>query len=227
MYKIKKIIENNKYLGWVLILTNWLYQGIAQSDKTEKIYKISFSLIFWLIFFLILNSSFQLPTFIDIGLGFILAHSLNWILNCNHFVIYIHRIKWIKTSKKKLFWQLISIQGRLESKSWMQVALSLGGISRGTMNEHSDIDVNIIRKPGLVNGIKAVLFAAIERKRADINGIPLDIMISDTFDDCIKKTKGQKNPVILCDPYSLMNNYYSEKMNVVEAKRLNNVSDDQ
>jgi len=155
--------------------------------------------------------------------SFIIAHTINWMLNCNHFVIYVHRMKWLKTSKNSLFKHLISIQERLEGRNWALAVVSLGGISRGTMNKHSDIDVNIIRKPGIKNAILALLFGVIEKKRADYYGIPLDILISDSIQDCIKKSEGQKNPVILYNSFNIIDKYYKEKISINDAKLLNNV----
>lgn len=224
MNPLKKIILENKSLRWMLIFTNWIYQGIPHADKSEMIYKISCTLGLWILVFLTLPFLGDFSSIYQLIVSFIIAHSINWIFNCNHFVIFIHRMKWLKTTKVKLFKHLISIQNKLEGKDWMLLVVSLGGISRGTMSEHSDIDVNIVRKSGSKNAIYSLLFAAIEKKRADYYGIPLDIMISDSVEDCIKKSNGQKNPVILHDPFNIADNYYNEKMSIDEARIINNVS---
>ncbi len=223
MKRLKKIIEGNKNLSWIFIFTNWFYQGIPQSDKTEKIYKISFT-IFWggMFSFLFVKANHINNLEFNLILGLISSHTLNWLVNNNLSVIFVHRIKWLKISKKRLFNHLYSIQRRLQNKNWILFAISLGGISRGTMSVHSDIDVNIIRKPGTLNGIYAVLFAAIERKRADFHGVPLDIIISDSFEDCIVKTDGQKNPVIMYDSNEMISKYYKDKMTIKEAQKFNN-----
>ncbi len=223
MNPLKKIILENKALRWMLIFTNWVYQGIPHADKTEMIYKISFTLVSWVLIFFTLPFMVDLSFIYQLVISFIIAHSINWIFNCNHFVIFIHRMKWLKTTKSKLFKHLISIQEKLKDKDWILLVVSLGGISRGTMSEHSDIDVNIVRKSGSKNAIYSLLFAAIEKKRADYNGIPLDIMISDSVEDCIKKSNGQKNPVVLHDPYNIIDSYYNEKMSINEAKIINKV----
>lgn len=224
MNSLKKIILESKALRWLLIFTNWLYQGIPHSDKTEKIYKISFTLFFWVLFFFMLPFVWEVTLIYRLVASFIVAHSLNWMINCNHFVIFVHRMKWLKTSKNKLFMHLRFIQKKLETRTWILFAISLGGISRGTMSEHSDIDVNIIRKPGVKNAVLALIFIAIEKMRADYHRIPLDIMISDSVEDCIKKSNGQKNPVILYDPYNMIDKYYNERMSIKDAQILNNVS---
>ncbi|MCK5402447.1 MAG: hypothetical protein KAJ28_12505, partial [Flavobacteriaceae bacterium] len=75
MRGVKKQIRDNKYLSWILIITNWFFQSIVNADKTEKIYKISFTLIFWLIFYAIFTQFFTSSS-LKLGvISFIIAHT--------------------------------------------------------------------------------------------------------------------------------------------------------
>jgi len=228
MKRVKKIILENKYLSWLQFFSNWLMQGIFHADLSEKLYKVTFTLFFSVLFFFIHKFYYGLPLSKNILISFFYAHSINWIINCNFFVILVHRIKWLKTSKVRLFEHLTSIQYRLKNmsnKQWLQYSVSHGGICEGTLNNHSDIDVTLIRNPGFKNMILAILFYVKEKKYADIKGIPLDIFISDSPNDCIKKSKGQKNPIVLFDPQDKVKFFYPYNMimNIQEAMTLNNV----
>lgn len=232
MMDLKKDILHNDKFSWLQFASNWLMQGIYLADWSEKLYKIFFTLFFWTISFIIFFEQLNFSFAKSVIMGFLFGHTLNWFINNNFFVILVHRIKWLKTSKIALFNHLSAIQGRLEkmpNKEWLLYSVSLGGICNGTLNEHSDIDVILIRKPGFKNLIKAIVFYVKEKKYADIAGVPLDIMICDTPQDCINKSKNQKNPIVLLDPNNQVNTYYPDnlKMSIVEAKKLNNVAIEQ
>ena len=221
MNKIKKIILKNKYLSWILIFSNWFFQGIHLGSRIEKIYKISFTIFFWIILFTILYSISEISFVNCFIVSFLVAHTFNWLVNCNFYVIFVHRIKWIKIPTVKLFNHLYAIQNRLENKDWILYASSSGGICKGTMDGHSDIDVSLVIKPGIRNVISAIVFFVKEKKIADYKGIPLDIFISETPEESINRSNGQENPVVLYDPYKTIDNYYKQKMTILEAQILN------
>lgn len=217
---------SNKYLNNLQIITNCVCQGIGHADKTERLYKIFFSLFAWLICTLIFNYTLDLSLKFSIITGIIVGHSLNWLINCNLSVLFIHRLKWWKTNEHKLIDHLESIQKRLQGENWLLYSISHGGICRGSLDKYSDIDVSLIRKPGIKNAILAILFYIKEKKIADIKGIPMDIMIVDNPEDCIVKSNYQKNPVVLYDPNDMIDVYYpsNEKITIDEARKLNNIT---
>jgi len=226
MEKFKKNILNNKYFTWLQFLSNWLMQGIFHADKTEKMYKILFTVVLWVVMFVVLYFNLNIVFIKSLFYGFFIAHTLNWFVNNNLFVLLVHRMKWLKTTKPELFNQLESIQNRLEripNKDWILYCVSHGGICKGTLNSHSDIDVSLIRKPGLKNMFRAIIFYVKEKKYADLKGVPLDIFICDTPKNCIDRSNGQKNPIVLLDHLNKVDYYYPDKLkiSIEEAKILN------
>ena len=211
---IKILVLNHKYLSWLQFFTNWLMQGILHADKSERIYKILFTLCITaticLVYFL-KNGNISLVNFC---ISFTIAHTSNWIINCNFFVLLIHRTRIKKISKNKLFNHLKFIRKRfskLKNNDWVLYCVSHGGICNGTMNEHSDIDISIIRKPGFINFIRSIFFYVIEKKIADYKGIPLDIFICDSPEKCIERSGYQDNPVVKFDHNNQIDFYYPNK----------------
>lgn len=228
MESFKKNVLNNRYFTWLQLFSNWLMQGIFHADKTEKMYKILFTLVLWVAIVFMLFFSLKMDFIKAIFLGFFIAHTLNWFINNNLFVLLVHRMRWLKTTKIELFDQLEAIQNRLErisNKEWILYCVSHGGICKGTLNHHSDIDVSLIRKPGFMNMVRAVIFYIKEKKYADLKGVPLDIFICDTPKNCIDRSKGQKNPIVLLDHLNKVDSYYPDKLKISinEAKLLNKV----
>lgn len=229
MNKLKNNIQSNRHLSWLQIFANWLMQGVFHADKSEKTYKILFTVLGWIVVFTILFFGFRISMTSSLIFGFLIAHTLNWVINCNLFILLVHRMRWLKTTKHKLFDHLESIQDRLEripNKSWILYCVSHGSICKGEMGSHSDIDVSIIRRAGLNNLLRAIIFYVKEKKIADIKGVPLDIFICDTPKNCIDRSKGQKNPIVILDHESQVDVFYPDglKINIEEAKLLNKVS---
>lgn len=221
MIGIKKKIRDNRYLNWILILSNWMLQGILHADRTEKIYKLSFTLVFWLIFFLFSSYVTHMTAIYTILITFVIAHSLNWLVNGNFYVLIIHRLMLGKLSKNDLFSYLDILGNRIQQQHWVLYAASFGSICKGKLKDTSDLDLTIVRKKGFKNAIYSILFAIKEKKLADFKGIPLEIYISDSPQDSIKRFGGEKNPVVIYDPENEIDKYYKEKLSIKEAILLN------
>lgn len=152
-----------------------------------------------------------------------MAHSVNWYVNGNFYVLLIHRLRFAKLSKVKLFVYFDGLQQRLGKQNWILYCASFGSICRGQLKEYSDIDMSIVRKSGFLNGIKALFFSVVEKKRADWLRVPLELYINDNPDSSKKRFNAENNPVVLCDPYGTISKHYSERLTVAEAKQLNGV----
>jgi hypothetical protein len=224
MKGIKRKIRDNRYINWVLIISNWILQSIPNADKTEKIYKILFTLIFWVGVFILFSVFSKMSIVKTVILSFVMAHTLNWIVNGNFYNLIIHRLMLVKLSKTKLFDYIHIFEKKVESQDWILYAASFGSICKGTMKDSSDLDISIVRKPGIKNALLSILFSLKEKKYADIKGIPLEIYISDSPGNSIKRFGGEKNPVVLFDPDNTIDDYYQEKLSIQDARKLNNVS---
>jgi len=221
-HKIKKFISSYKYFTWIQFFSNWVFQGVGHADKTEKIYKITFTLFFFVIIIIYLTS-FQSFNFYTILLAFSFAHTFNWFINCNLFVLLVHRVKWVTISKIRYFNYLKRLQKRFENRKWAYYCVCMGSICQGGLDKDSDIDITIVRKRGFFNAISTIIFYVYEKKYADFHGIPLDIFISDSVDNNIKKSKNQDNPIVIYDPFDNLNKYFKRKQTINDAMKINNV----
>jgi len=223
MKGIKKQIRDNKYLNWLLIVSNWFTQSIIHEDKTEKIYKILFTVFFWIIFYFLFSNLFLFSTGVELLLSFIVAHTLNWIINGNFYNLIIHRLLLAKITKKDLFNYLNTLEQKLKGEDWIFYAASFGSICNGNLKDSSDVDISIVRKPGYINAIKAIFFSVKEKKYADVHKIPLELYISDSPKNSIERFKMEQNPVVIYDPDNIIDKYYKVKMSIDEAIKLNSV----
>jgi hypothetical protein len=228
MINFKDKLLGSYYFSWLQIFTNWLMQGILHADKSERNYKIFFTIFFSFLIISVVYFTIGQVHIVYFLYSLLISHSVNFFLNCNLSVLFIHRIRWFKTNKKNLFKHLLSIQSRLDNiqnKEWILFCVSHGGICNGTLNSHSDIDVSIVRKPGFINLIKAIIFYVKEKKIADLNMVPLDIFICDSAENTISRSNFQKNPIVLLDHNNIVDIFYKDKlkMSLDEAHVLNEI----
>ncbi len=223
MRGVKKVIRDNKNLNWILILSNWFFQSIINADRTEKMYKITFTIFFWILFYFILQVFFSFSSIRLSLISFVVAHTLNWIINGNFYNLIIHRLLLDHISKKDLFNYIVDLEKKLEDQNWILYAASFGSICNGNLKDSSDVDISIVRKPGFKNALKSILFSVKEKKSADLKKIPLELYISDTPENSKNRFGAELNPVIIFDPEQIIDEYYDEKLSISEAKKLNKV----
>lgn len=224
MKGFKKKIRDNRYLNWLLLVSNWLFQGIRNADTTEKIYKVLFTLLFWGVFYLLFQVNTGVLVWQNIIYSFLIAHTLNWIINGNISMLLIHNLLLVKLSKQDLFRYMEKLEANTKKQDWILYAASFGSICRGELKDSSDIDISIVRKPGFQNALKSIWFALKEKKKADLKAIPLEIYISDSPQNSIKRFGAEKNPVVIYDT-DIIQRYYSSVLNIEAAKVLNNIKD--
>ncbi len=215
MKRLKKEIRDRWYLRWILVWSNWLFQGIIHLDVTEKLYRISFTLIS--------SATVYYSLKLSILISLIIGHTLNWIINGSIYPILIHRLLIYKTKKKELFKYSEELRKRLLSQDWILYAASFGSICRGELKDSSDLDISIVRKPGLRNALKGLWFIIKEKKKGDISKIPLEMYLNDKPETSIKRFKAENNPVIMYDKNNIIKKYYEVQLTLNDAKKLNNI----
>ena len=190
----RNTIRQHKVLRWILLFSNWFFQGIWNSDVTEKVYKVSFTAFFTVIFFILFKlDSIGLSFFI----AFLIAHTLNWLVNCSVSGILVHRLFLWKVSKEKTFNYLKSLKKRTDNSDVICYCAVFGSIARGELKVSSDVDVGFLRKPGFFNALKGLFFITLERFRTNITGIPFEGYLVDSIEKMVIRFENEQIPVVL------------------------------
>ena len=175
----------NPYLRALLaskwfILANWLLQGSLIADRVENAIRLITDSAALLITYTLTGS-------MPIALASLAAvHTINYIALSNSPIIwlYLNRSAGIERSITMLE-QYIRRRGVSDSIVCIAV---FGSLARRAQTKHSDIDMRIARKKGVVNGIKSVAWTASLRVYALTNKIPLDVFIT-TADKLTKNVR--------------------------------------
>lgn len=185
----------------VIILTNWLFQGILYADKTEKVFKIllDFILTTVLCFFLIPFSNAYLGLIISL----IISHTLLFILNGQLFAL-AKNFGIVYNEPERIIEYAHEIKNRASKSKSIDCVAVYGSLVRGEIKSTSDLDMRIIRKPGIFYGLNACIFGLKERFRALVSRFPLDLYIIDSPKHLLKMSSNEV-PEILYDPNNILN----------------------
>lgn len=170
----------------IILLSNWLFQGILYMDRTEKVFKLALDALFTITLVLL---------GVNITASIVISHTLNWIFNGHIFAVF-KNLKLMKTSKEKFDAYIENLRKKVENESSIVWAGVYGSLVRGEFKETSDLDVRLIRKPGFINGVRACVFVMKERSWATFNRFPLDIYVGDSFKFLDKICK-EEIPIII------------------------------
>lgn len=91
---------------------------------------------------------------------------------------------------------LIRMQSRMLKRSSVGGCMIYGSMSRGAWKEKSDLDIRILRRPGLINGFLGYWTCWVERLIAVYERQPLDIYMADST-DFLRKMRSDEYPIFI------------------------------
>jgi predicted nucleotidyltransferase len=180
----------------VAVVINWIFQGLLYADTSEKIFKISVDLILTAIFFGALAFAFpagSIPVYLATSL--LVAHTVNWTLNGQIFAL-LKTFNVVHNDVQIILDYADGIKRRAAVEDSIKTVLIYGSLSREEMTPESDLDVRIVRMPGVVYGVKACIFGLRERARALVAKFPLDIYVVDS-EKHLRKMRADEIPEVL------------------------------
>jgi predicted nucleotidyltransferase len=157
---------------------HWVFQGMLYMDRTERMFKLGLDLILiailWSLFFLVLEVSSAWAAVV----AFLLAHTLNFLFN-GQICLVLAKCEMVRHSRLDFDAYVRQFSERIRTEPSIEWAAAYGSLVRGEWTEYSDLDVRIVRRPGLWNGLRACWFTLRERTRALISRFPLDVFVLD------------------------------------------------
>ncbi|MCE5257578.1 MAG: nucleotidyltransferase domain-containing protein [Chloroflexi bacterium] len=177
------------------LASHWLFQSMLAMDHSERAFKITTDVLFTVLFYLVLSRWLLLAP--AICLAFILAHTINLLLN-GHIYAVVKSFGYVQTDKSVFDAYLSSLRGRIQHEPSLRWAAAYGSVARGELSATSDLDVRVIRFPGFVNGIRACIFVCRERTQAHLRRFPLDILLLDS-PRLLSRLRPDEPPLVIYD----------------------------
>lgn len=163
----------------LVLAVHWLFQGMFYMDRTERSFKLLLDVILAVPCFLLFRRRF-LPG-VALPAALLTAHTANFLAN-GHLWGAMKHFGAVQTSWNDFNAEVQRLQERVNRQRYISFAGVYGSLARDEWSPSSDLDVRIVRAPGVASALSACWFALCERARALVVRFPLDIYVFDGVD---------------------------------------------
>lgn len=181
------------------LTVHWVFQGLLYMDPTERLFKIGIDIVLLLVIGMPL--SIWLPIPLAFLLGVIVAHSVNFMVNGQIYGVLKH-FGDVQNSWEAFNQEVARLQERVTQEPFIEFAAIYGSVAREEWSPTSDIDLRVVRVPGLSSAWRVCWFGVQERARAFWKGFPLDMLVLDKRESLNRLA--ERNPVVLIDREAVM-----------------------
>jgi hypothetical protein len=177
------------------LLAHWLFQGLLYMDPTERWFKLGLDLVLTLIAGGVLG--LWLPILPATLVGFLIAHTLNFLLNGQVYGVLKH-FGSVQHTWEQFDEEVQRLRQRIAEEPSIVYAAAYGSLAREQWSPTSDLDLRLVRAPGIRSAWRVCWFAVQERARAFWNRFPLDLFVLDTCASLNRMAENDR-PVVLGD----------------------------
>ena len=174
---------------------HWTFQGILYMDHTERLFKLALDLLLTSAIAVTLFSAAGQPLLWAVVLAYGAAHTVNLLVNGQIWVVLKH-FNLVSHTRGELEAYVGMLAGHIRVEPSIVYAAAYGSLARGSWKATSDLDVRLVRRPGLWSGIRACCFALGERARANWSRFPLDMYVLDSF-RLLERVRPDEKPIVL------------------------------
>lgn len=181
------------------LLKNWIHQSLFYMDSTERMLRVVLELFEIFVITILLSRLYEheFIKFWILIVSFLVVHTINWVFNGNWWACILFAFPNLMNPGEMKTCRYLNAMGtRLKKSTSISGVLIFGSIARGMWHDRSDIDLRILRKPGLRNAICALSIQIRERVIALFSKQPLDMYLADDV-DFLMKMRRDEPPIFL------------------------------
>ena len=173
------------------VAMHWAFQSLFYMDRTERRFKLLLDVTLGVAGMALLSIWCSWP--IAWTLAFLAAHTLNFLFN-GHLWGALKHYGLVSVSYEAFSSYAQGFGARARRETSIRRVAIYGSLARHCWSTSSDLDVRLVRKPGLINGARACWFVLRERSRALIARFPLDAYVLDD-ERSLQKLSTEEEPI--------------------------------
>ena len=223
----EQVVKKNKAVAGgaikpLALIRGFLHQGFSYLDTTERFARIVLEILpavflVWVISVLTNLSGTNLRLWC---VSLLIIHALNWVFNFNWWAGILFAFPSLRNPGERSTCRYLNTMGeRLKKNLSLSGVMVFGSVSCGQWHNRSDLDIRLLRRPGLINGFSAVMFLLRERLIAVFLRQPLDIYLADDIDFLMKMRKDEPPIFLKKDDKRLDEIYPNGKVKRIERLR--------
>ena len=203
------------FLGSILklrvavIAANWLFQGMRYMNH----YEIALKLVLDLLLMTVVTQLFlsELSLLPALLYSFVIAHTINWVIN-GHIFVLLRYVAPVPKTEAQFEHFIEKMKDSALSWSGIDGVAIYGSYCRGTLHKYSDLDVRVVTDPGAMAAISGSFFCFYQRLIAFFYLFPLDVYCCDKM-EFLDQLREDEQPFILIDHSGRL----SERYGIVET----------
>jgi hypothetical protein len=177
----------------------WAHQGFFYLDRTQRLGRVVFEIV-PTVFLAWLIAGIGGVSLSNLWLwcgSLLTIHTLNWVLNGNWWAGLLFAFPHLRNRGDRATCDYLNrMADRLQRDRSISGAMIFGSVSRRQWHDRSDLDLRLLRSPGMRHGIAAIWVLTRERLIAFWVRQPLDIYLADDV-AFLKKMRADEMPIFL------------------------------
>jgi len=183
------------------IASNWFFQGTLIMTTSELAFRFVLEFAMAASIFAVL--SFFVSQTLSVIAGILFAHTINWMMNGNFWILYKFFGRELNPDSIIAFLAKLN-SGKYFLQNGVLAIAGFGSLSRGQFRRSSDLDMRIVRQKGFTNWVRANLFMLKLRSTSFLKKIPIDAFLLDKADQIYEHISRNEPPVAIYDPQGVL-----------------------
>jgi len=118
--------------------------------------------------------------------------------------------------KRSLYQYLKELRDRAAGCDAILCCYAFGSIARNNFHDASDLDMVLVRKPGMVNTCRAFKFVLVEKIHALLHKLPIALWVGDSM-NLLDRYRADEVPVVIVNENNVLATYYERTQTIEEA----------
>jgi len=189
--------KKGRYRAIRNIPVGWVLQAIHSTDRSERYFRIIIELFTLLVIYSILediqDSNNYKSTFIS---AVLINHTITWFITGNFWVYMLDSFLWVKNPGIIRIIEFIQkVKLLFVATKSVDAILIYGSMCRGQLHIRSDLDLRVLKTPGLLNGFVALSVGYLIRAYSFFIRMPVDLEVVDSMEFIRKQMRKDERPI--------------------------------
>lgn len=195
----RRMMKEGKYRALRNIPVGWVLQILHSTDRTERWIRILTEIAAVLILVgLLCLQEWCTSVFAAVAGSMIAVHSVSWLLIGNFWVYMLDSFQRVGNPGIEEVMRFVdTCRDVFLATDSSDAILIYGSMCRSMFHNRSDLDLRVLRRPGVWNGLKAVYSAMYVKAIAFFRLVPVDLQVVDSMAFLYNQMRDDEHPIVV------------------------------
>lgn len=190
------MLKTGRFRAFRNIPTGWLLQAIHSTDRSERYFRLlmefmTLAFVYW-VFMELVNGK----PIIILCVAFVINHTITWFITGNFWVYMLDSFLWVKNPGIDGVIKYIQLTKSIfVATHSVDAILIYGSMCRGQLHIRSDLDLRVLRSPGIKNAVVSLSVGYLLRVYSFFIRMPVDIQVIDSMEFIRQQMRADEHPI--------------------------------